>query len=69
MLRRQFLQGDAGVFDRVLGAREVAAVVSELVEPYRERIYPPLDTLRLRDKRINPVAKSERPSGAPQSGA
>ena len=47
MLRRQFLQGDAGVFDRVLGDREVAAVVSELVEPYRERIYPPLDTLRL----------------------
>ncbi len=47
MLRRQFLQGGAGVFDRVLGGREVAAVVGELVEPYRERIYPPLDTLRL----------------------
>lgn len=47
MLRRQFLQGDAGVFDRVLGDREVTAVVSELVGPYRERIYPPLDTLRL----------------------
>ena len=38
MLRRQFLQGDAGVFDEVLGER---------VEAYRERIYPPLDTLRL----------------------
>lgn len=47
MLRRQFLQGDAGVFDRVLGDREVTAVVSELVGPYRERLYPPLDTLRL----------------------
>jgi hypothetical protein len=47
MLRRQFLQGDAGVFDRVLGEREVAVMVSERVEPYRERIYPPLDTLRL----------------------
>src|SRR3990170_2168118 len=47
MLLRQFLQGDAGVFDRVLGDREVAVVVSELVEPYRERIYPPLHTLRL----------------------
>ena len=47
MLRRQFLQGDAEAFGRVLGEREVAVVVSELVEPYRERIYPPLDTLRL----------------------
>ena len=47
MLRRQFLQGDAEAFGRVLGDREVALVVSELVEPYRERIYPPLDTLRL----------------------
>ena len=47
MLRRQFLQGDAGVFDQILGEREVAAVISELVAPYRERLYPPLDTLRL----------------------
>jgi Transposase DDE domain len=47
MLRRQFLQGDAGVFDQVLGEREIAAVVSERAERYRERIYPPLDTLRL----------------------
>ena len=46
-LRRQFLQGDAGIFDRVLGDREVAAMMNELVVPYRERIYPPLDTLRL----------------------
>ena len=42
-----FQQGDAAAFGRVLGDREVALVVSELVEPYRERIYPPLDTLRL----------------------
>ncbi len=47
MLRRQFLQGGAEAFGRVLGDREVALVVSELVEPYRERIYRPLDTLRL----------------------
>jgi len=47
MLRRQFLQEDAGIFDRMLGDREMAAVASGLVAPYRERIYPPLDTLRL----------------------
>ena len=47
MLRRQFLQGDAGVFDEVLGDAEIAAALSERVEAYRERIYPPLDTLRL----------------------
>lgn len=47
MLRQQFLQGDAGVFDGALGEREVTALVNELAEPYRERIYPPLETLRL----------------------
>lgn len=47
MLKQQFLQGDTGVFDQVLGNREIAAVADELVEPHRERIYPPLDTLRL----------------------
>ena len=47
LLRQQFLQGDAGVFDGVLDEQEVAALVAELVEPYRERIYPPLETLRL----------------------
>ena len=47
MLKQQFLQGDTGMFDRVLGDREIAAVADELVEPYRERIYSPLDTLRL----------------------
>lgn len=47
MLRRQFLQGDTGIFDQALGDQEIAAVVNDLVAPYRERIYPPLDTLRL----------------------
>ena len=47
MLKQQFLQSDTGVFDQVLGDREIAAVAGELVEPHRERIYPPLDTLRL----------------------
>lgn len=47
MLKRQFLQDDASVFDQALGDQEFAAVVSELVGPHRERVYPPLDTLRL----------------------
>ena len=47
MFKRQFLQDDADVFGQAFGGHEVAAVVGELVEPYRERIYPPLDTLRL----------------------
>ena len=47
MRRRQFLQGDAGVFDQVLDEQAMAVVVRERLQPYRERIYPPLDTLRL----------------------
>lgn len=47
MLRQQFLQGDDGLFAQVLSNQEVEAVVSKLVTPYRERIYPPMDTLRL----------------------
>ena len=47
MLKQQFLQGDAGVFAQVLGDQEIAAITDEWVEPCRERIYPPLDTLRL----------------------
>ncbi len=47
VLRRQFLQEDTGVFDQVLGDQEVTAVASDLLKPHRERIYPPLDTLRL----------------------
>ena len=47
MLKRQFLQDDADVFGHALGDKEIAAVVSTLETPHRERIYPPLDTLRL----------------------
>jgi len=45
--KRQFLQGDAGAFDQALSGHEVAEIVNELVPHHRERIYPPLDTLRL----------------------
>lgn len=47
MLKRQFLQGDAGLFDQALGDHELTAIMSDLVPPHRERIYPPLETLRL----------------------
>jgi len=47
MLRQQFLQSSTGVFDRALGEQEMTALAHELLTPYRERIYPPLDTLRL----------------------
>lgn len=47
MLKRQFLQDDTSVFDQALGSQEMVAVANECVEPHRERIYPPLDTLRL----------------------
>jgi len=47
MLKQQFLQGGTGIFDQALGDQEITAVVTELVAPHRERIYPPLDTLRL----------------------
>lgn len=47
MFRQQFLQGDSGVFDQVLGGPEIATIVSEQVTLYRERIYSPLETLRL----------------------
>lgn len=47
MLKRQFLQEDSGVFGQALGDQEFAAIISEQVTPHRERIYPPLDTLRL----------------------
>ena len=47
MFRQQFLQSDSGVFDQVLGKQEIATIVSEQVTLYRERIYSPLETLRL----------------------
>ena len=46
-LRQQFAQRRGGVFSHVLGEAEIAAVVTSHVKDYRERIYPPLDTLRL----------------------
>ncbi|MBL0122947.1 MAG: IS4 family transposase [Betaproteobacteria bacterium] len=47
MFGRQFLQGDAGVFDQALGADAMAAAISTQAPGCRERIYGPLDTLRL----------------------
>ena len=47
MLKQQFLQGDAGLFDQALSGHEVAVIVNELIPLHRERIYSPLDTLRL----------------------
>ena len=44
---RQFLQGDTGVFDHALGVHAMAAVMSMQAPGCRERIYAPLDTLRL----------------------
>ena len=62
MFKRQFLQDDTGVFGQALGEQELATAMYELVEPYRERIYSPLDTLRLfvgqvlsPDRKINGV--------------
>ena len=47
MFGRQFLQGDTGVFDQALGADAMAAAISTQAAGCRERIYAPLDTLRL----------------------
>ena len=47
MFGRQFLQGDTGVFDHALDAQAMAAAMSAQVPGWRERIYAPLDTLRL----------------------
>ena len=47
VLRRQFAQQAGGVFSRALSEREIAGIVAAYVKDYRERIYPPLDTLRL----------------------
>ena len=47
MFGRQFLQGDTGVFDQALGADAMAAVMSAQARGWRERLYAPLDTLRL----------------------
>jgi len=47
MFGRQFLQGDGSVFDQALGADAIAAAISIQTPSGRERIYTPLDTLRL----------------------
>lgn len=44
---RQFLQGDTGVFDQALGADAMARAMSMQAPGARDRIYAPLDTLRL----------------------
>ena len=47
MFGRQFLQSDGGVFDQALGADAMAAAISARTRGCRERIYTPMDTLRL----------------------
>jgi Transposase DDE domain len=46
MFGQQFLQSDTGVFDRAFGST-LAGIVEAHLPPYRERVYAPLDTLRL----------------------
>ena len=46
-LRHQFAQGGQGVFSEVLSPEAVASVIKEECGDYRERLYPPLVTLRL----------------------
>ena len=46
-LRQQFAQSHGGIFSHVLSEAEIATVVSTHVKNYRQRVYPPLDTLRL----------------------
>jgi hypothetical protein len=46
MFGQQFLEADVGVFDQALGG-SLAAMVSAQTPHFRERIYSPLDTLRL----------------------
>lgn len=46
MLKQQFLQ-DEGLFAQALDAQLIEVIVNKLGASYRERIYPPLETLRL----------------------
>ena len=46
-MRHQFAQGGQAVFSKVLSPEVVASVISEECGDYRERLYPPLVTLRL----------------------
>jgi hypothetical protein len=47
LLRRQFLHGDGSLFDQVLDDPTLATVLDVHGKPNRERLYPPLATLRL----------------------
>ena len=47
MFGRQFLQGDGGVCDQALGADAMVSTISTHSAGCRQRIYSPLDTLRL----------------------
>lgn len=46
-LRHQFAQGGRGVFSRVIPAERIAEVISAECGRYRDRLFPPLTTLRL----------------------
>lgn len=46
-LRHQFAQGGNGVFSEVLPGTEVASILAAEAGSYRDRLYPPLTTLRL----------------------
>jgi len=46
-LRHQFAQGNRGVFADVLPVDEVSAVIDRECGRLRDRLYPPLTTLRL----------------------
>ena len=47
ILKRQFLQDETGLFGQAISDQAMETIMSELETPYRERIYSPLDTLRL----------------------
>ncbi|MEF8766832.1 hypothetical protein [Candidatus Accumulibacter contiguus] len=46
-LRHQFAQGGCGALSGVLLAESVAAVIAAECQAYRDRLYPPVTTLRL----------------------
>lgn len=47
MLRNQFAQQRGGAFSQVLNDEEIAVIVTTHAGNYRDRMYPPIDTLRL----------------------
>ena len=46
-LRQQFLHSGTDLFDQALGGQEMSDIATELIPAHRERLYAPLDTLRL----------------------